>query len=87
MAYTEAAQAREKSPPSREAWIEIYHGWLLLTAAASPPAREAWIEIVRFARAVNPAPSPPAREAWIEIARSRRPADRSGVASREGGVD
>ena len=83
-----AAQLRKRSPPAREAWIEI-----LLPARPfarvppSPPAREAWIEISRFQNCYADDPSPPAREAWIEMTSGRRRTGAIAVASREGGVD
>ena len=40
------AYSCDMSPPSRGAWIEIYHfPLLLLFRAESPPSRGAWIEM------------------------------------------
>ena len=37
--------AVQKSPPAREAWIEISRCLFNSQNSASPPAREAWIEM------------------------------------------
>ena len=37
--------SRARSPPTREAWIEMLLSRFMTQAKASPPTREAWIEI------------------------------------------
>ena len=56
-----------RSPPAREAWIEISPVCPTRSTLWSPPAREAWIEIAQRRGQPASEPSPPAREAWIEI--------------------
>ena len=59
---------KQKSPPSRAAWIEmaIQNGGNS-AKVKSPPSRAAWIEIATVWRRLTASPSPPSRAAWIEI--------------------
>ena len=78
---------RLRSPPAREAWVEILMAVNDCMIASSPPAREAWVEICAVGTGVLASfSSPPAREAWVEIHRFNLLLILSIVASREGGV-
>ena len=45
-----------RSPPSREAWIEISDMATSFLIAESPPSREAWIEMYLLLTKVLPVP-------------------------------
>ncbi len=78
-----------KSPPSREAWIEMVRRYPFGALGGSPPSREAWIEIKELGGGKYEITwSPPSREAWIEIPGcSIRASTKGLVASLTGGVD
>ena len=76
------------SPPTREAWIEIFrHLSSSFRYLSSPPTREAWIEIHADRVNMMQVRSPPTREAWIEIAQPWAVLPMELVASHPGGVD
>ena len=77
-----------KSPPTREAWIEI-SGKLnqnQLNQGRLPPGRRG-LKLKGLKAMEIWKKSPPTREAWIEITPSPTRAGMSAVASHPGGVD
>ena len=80
-------QSGKRSPPTREAWIEIAQICECLFEFQSPPTREAWIEMEGMDEEMPDLLSPPTREAWIEISSRIAFAMFIRVASHPGGVD
>ena len=79
---------RIESPPTREAWIEIWDRIKQrLDLFWSPPTREAWIEIHADRVNMMQVRSPPTREAWIEMLSLSASSATLIVASHPGGVD